>query len=669
MDDLGFSVEFFDKNGVTWLPPAGLTFEPQSWSAMATGGPDDAKIKVKGQAFSLWELLRILAYEVRIRGATGRLLWWGYVHEVTATVGGTTVGLTLETMYNAVRILYSYEDEDGAPQDAETAVSSNSDSMTRYGRKEMLYSAGDADATSAEKLRDKFKAIHEWPTVIAESGDSDDDEATIECRGWWHALEWEYYADPTGREIFDTQNGQQVVGWELSSDAVAFTQSDKTIYHNGVAFRALNVDDKITISGSTSNDGTYTIEDSADRNGQRSYTATTIRFQADEEIFDDADDASGLGFVDKNDFILISGTTSGSNDRYWRLNDAAADHLVIQKWWSYNIATQSAGPSVTITRLLKLRVTEALNNGYPGPTVTITVPGEKVYQKWTPTSGTWDAATIAIRCWKEGTPSDNLKVELCANSGGYPGTVLADATVAGSAIAKQATWKEFTLSTTVEVATGTNYHIVVSRTGASDDEHFYYVAVDEDLGYSGGTFQLWDGSSWINRTTDADMCFQVWGTRENATQMYDMLSSHLLVARAEVATTSIATRHYRDGRSTVREEVERLFDQGTSVGGHLVANVTPQRTFQIAAEPTSSNTGDYLIDGGRLLFADGTPCEPGFVPAGNWARIRGLPSSESYARISPMFLQRVEYSVKQGAWRWEPRGMPDVFAEWGLRQG
>lgn len=659
-----FTVEFFDTNGSAWLPPAGLFFEPERWSALAWGGPEKARIRATGPAFGLWELLRVLRFEVRIRAASGRLVWHGYVHEANVTVGGTTVGASLESMYNAVRILYVGTGADGAPQDAETATATNAESVNRYGTKEMLYSAGDADVASAEKLRDRFLGAHKWPAAAAESGD-DEDAAMLDCLGWWSTLGWEYYADSTGREVFEAGGAAQTVGWQLASNAIGFTKADDVLHHRGTSLRALRKGDKIKVSGSVSNNGTYTVADPPDGSKQTEYTATTIRTQADEEIFDSE---SGFGFLNKNDFLYLSGTAS--SDGYWRLNAAEADHLVIQKWWGPLLNTNAYGPSVTVTRLLQVRLESALNNESPGASVTITVAGQKAAQKWTPTTGTWTAGFVHVKVGKEGTPSDNLKLELCANSSGYPGTVLADATVAGSAVGAQASWKEFTLSVPVSVAAGTNYHIVLSRTGATSADHYYTVTVDEDLGYAAGSLNLWDGDAWVTRPTDADMAFQVWGVRENSTQIESMLDSCGLVSRSDVlVTTSITTKHYRDGRTTVREEIERLLDQGTAAGGGLVATVLTGRIFRIEAEPASSAASDFLINGGRLMYADGTPCDSGYVPAGQWARVRGLPSSESFAAASPLFLQRVEYDAKGDKWRWEPRGLPDIFASWSLKQG
>lgn len=662
-----WGVEWFDLSDSPWLPPAAITVAPQRLSATATGGCDRAVIRITGPVYSLRDFLRVLRYRVHIRNPNGALVWWGYVHEVSVTSDGATDSLSLDEMYNSVRVIYARDDEDGAPVDEETAAATDADSIARYGTREMLYSVGDADAASAEKVRDKFLALHAWPLSPDEGASlGDEDEVIIECRGWWHTLGWEYYADPTGREVFDASSGEQVVGWKLESTEVAFTKSDKGIYHKGVAFRALNAKDKIKVSGSASNDGVYTIESGADSNKETQYTATSIRFQADEEIYDD--DNSGLGILDKNDFFQVSGSTSGTNDRYWRLNEASANKLVIQKWWSYNIVTQAKGPSITLTRFLKMRLAESVNNAYPGSSITITVPGEKVYMKWTPTSGTWSVAEIAIKVRKEGTPADNIKVELCANSSGTPGTVLASGTIAGSSIGKGAAWKSATLNTPVSVSNGTNYHIVVSRTGAADEDHYYMLAVDENLGYAGGSMGLWDGAAWIARAVDADVPFQAWGTRENATQIASMLASSAFVASYEVATTGLLTRHYRDGRSTVLDEVTDLIEQGTSGGGGLVARVTPARTFQIEEESAYSADTALLASGNALYQPDGTRCAPGHLPAGQWARRRELPSSESYAKLSPFFIQSVEYDVRADAWRWSRRGIPDVFARFQGKQ-
>jgi hypothetical protein len=85
---------------------------------------------------------------------------------------------------------------------------------------------------------------------------------------------------------------------------------------------------------------------SGDQKTSVTITATTISFTANSTI---SDSGSGFGIFSNGDVVLVEGSTSGTNDGVWNVTTAAAGSLTLTET---TITTQSAGPSVTITKLL-----------------------------------------------------------------------------------------------------------------------------------------------------------------------------------------------------------------------------------------------------------------------------------------------------------------------------
>jgi hypothetical protein len=277
---------------------------------------------------------------------------------------------------------------------------------------------------------------------------------------------------------------------------------------------------------------------------------------------------------------------------------------------------------------------------------------------------------VVVKVRKVGAPSDNLRMDIydATGVGGLPGASLGNASIAASTIGTGLAWHTISLTTPVTVTGGNYYWVVLWRTGAVSATNYYSVAVDESFSGGANTLKLYDGATWGERVPNADGIVQVWGVRENATQMQDIAETASLIASADVsgATTNLSTRHYRDGQQTIQDELIKLLDTGTSTGARLECIVTPQRTVRVSPEAAVSDNA-LLVDGDGLYLASGGRLDRGVVPAGQWARIRSLPTPESFSALQAMYLQFVEWDDERGEWDWEPRGLPDVAALWTLR--
>ncbi len=661
------TVELRDRAFSPFPLPAPLTVKVRRWSAAMPGGPDRATITLSGPPGALWEVTRWLRYEVRIRADDGTLVWWGYVHGVTVPWNGAQVGLSLEGMHNRVKVLYSYDDADGAAQTGETAWVQTQTSIDTYGTKEVRFSAGDALPAEADALAAQILASEKEPVADARPGRSDG-TATLDCRGWWNALDWQYYEDLSGRVVAEETNGEQTMGWALTSTELAWTRT-RQVSHNGNALAALREGDYFRVSGSTSNNIIYFVKSGpGDKATTETYTASTIWFDAADDIMDTA--GKGLGIFKTDDVISTAGSTN--NNGFDVVDSAGADHLVVDSGYGGLIVSDGAGPSITITRWLtaKLDSTGVVREA-PGASTTLTLAGQKMAMKWTPPVGTWAAGEVMVKLRKVGAPADNVTVDIYSDSAGAVGSTLVHGSLAASAIGTASQWHTFIMNTPLTVSAGTYYWVVVGRSGAASDTAYYSVAVDESFSGTLNALKLWDGSAWAERQPNADGVFQVWGVRESATTMEAIAESCGLVANADVglATTALLTRHYRDGSMTAQDELDKLLKIGTAAGGALECTVTPLRTVRVAPEPTASRETDLLLDGDGIHTAAGVLLTPGAMPVGKWARLRNMPLAHNTSKLAALYLQAIEWDNERHTWDWTPRGPADVEDLWTLKNG
>lgn len=162
-----------------------------SWSAM--GGPDYAELRVVGNESQVWESIDLLRCPVELYDGRGRAVWWGYVHEAEIGLGGVTVGVSLDEMYNQVRVGY-VRDVDGSA--TYTAYVTDTTSIATYGTKAFTETRSSSSDGLALEDATKILAVHKYPisTVQLDPGDARC-EATLRCRGWYQTLGWANYAE------------------------------------------------------------------------------------------------------------------------------------------------------------------------------------------------------------------------------------------------------------------------------------------------------------------------------------------------------------------------------------------------------------------------------------------------------------------------------------------
>lgn len=606
------------------------------------GGPIVAEIEIAGSQNALWELLTWLRRPVEIRNDHGQPVWWGLVNEVRIGFGGITVGVGLDNMANTVAVAYSDVEPDGTPVRGTTTWVSDSASVSRYGTKEILDTMGEAGLAAAEARRDALLANRAWPRGVPSAGQSAPQVATVLCIGWIETLRWIHFARAEGRTEEGTSGTEaHAIGWGLTSNQIGF--ADSGLHHLGAQLGALLAGDKVVISGSSSNNGTLTVNQAA-TNEQAAYTATTIAFDPSDDIIDSA---NGLGFVDNGYFIYVQGSTANSG--YHLIDETGDAHIATVEALTGTISTEAEGPSITITQGNRVTVDEALTDEIPGATITLTMVGVQLAQSFVAASS-YTVAQVAIPIGRIGSPSDNLYVDLMSDSSG-PGSVLETITVTGTDLtADDRPWRWIPFGNTTALVDGTTYWLRIRRSGSADADDYYTLGLTDT---SAGACKVWNGSSWVDHPRGLFLPFKVWGAEENTDQIQRIIEDGgQFITDTDLATTGIATHEWRDGDMTAYDELQKLMEQGTSAGERLIATVTPERIFRLIAEPVRHSNGDRLMVNGRLRNVAGGLRQRGLLPVGEWLMIDNLPGYiTSNLDISPFFVDEAAWSADS----------PDIF--------
>lgn len=637
------------------LIPDNLQLVPITFSAMAVGGFDAASVQVNGTRDSVWTVLQWIGKKIQIRNSYGTKVWTGVVEEVQLTYGAMQVGLSLKDTSNKIQVAYTAPDASGAMERRTTAWGENAESIARYGYREKALTLSDTTDTFATAYRatELVKSGKPQP-IIRLSRSSAPPTATLSCIGEWHELARQHYSQALGLEEHNTSGGnQQPLGLGYTSTNIGFSEDGRVQdfgntldnFVSGVSF---------VISGSASNNTTATSSGSA-QDGQ-TYMATTISFDPADDVLDIAGD--GFTFLNDEDFIVISGSAANSGSRQVT-NAINEEHITVD---GATIVAEAAGPSITIVQAGSVRTETTFVKEFPGASVTLTAHGVKIAQKFSlPAAGSWTVDKIAIRATIAGTPADNLQVALHSDSSGSPGTQLEAAVIDGTEVTTAMNWNEFTFANTTTITYGTDYWIVVSRSGVNTHSNFYQIDMDEDVGYARGGMKLWTGSAWVSRDPDAHMPFRVLGAWETTYQIEQIIgaAAQWLDGYDGLNDSAVYSNQYREGDGTALDEIMTLINGGDNSGQRLLASVTHDNIFKLYTQQLADPSTDYMLDeNGMVMSATGNTLEEGILPTGKWIRLIGIPTGVDHlAPLSPFFVERAEYRVDQGETLLEPTGV------------
>lgn len=668
-----FSVRVYDRNNNAVQAPANVRLSPAQWAAEAVGGPTSATIALSGDAQGMMGLATWLAYRIEIV-SDGTAVWWGEVDAVRVTTGGIEREMTLDGMANRVKVLYSTAVAGGGVEAAETDWVEDATSIARYGERELVHSArGNMTATQAAALQARLLATGKDPQRRLQFADSDE-QATgeIQCRGYWRRLNDVYFRQLAGLEEHNTDGGTAIpVGLGFTSTYLGFidASSKKLICEaNGALLHVGEYDGlKFVVTGTALNNGIKTVS-SGDGREPVSYSSDLISLGADDDLYDGG---NGLEFIATDDMIYVSGAAHTENNGARRVKTTGISHIEVSPGWNSGFRDSGgSGPTITILRGNNVTISEDVTNEAPnGSTVeTVTAYGQRVYQTFAlGYNDTWTVNAIELRARAVGAPSDNLRVSLYTDSAGAPGTLLEQATLAGSSLTDSVEWVSFAFANTTALAYGTTYGLVIDRTGTMDADDFYEVEIDTDAGYSRGALSLYDGTAYQSAT--GDLIFRVLGATDTATQIAGVVSA----AGIEIDTTlvesasAIYALQYRGDDERAMSIIDDLLAQGTSTGGRLLATTVTGQIVRIYAQPVATSRLWVWRDG-TLLAAAGAPALPGWLPVGVWVHLDDVLLTGVWAGLSPLFVERASYQPGKG-WTLESENQQGLDDLLGVLQG
>ncbi len=660
-----FAVSLLDRSFNDVIVAADLVVTPLRWSAAATGGPAEATVEVRGPRAALVALLDWVRYGVRVENERGTGLWWGYVHRVDVALGRLQVGASLDGMSNRVKMVYSTGGD--LPEAAETAWAEDATSVATYGYRELVHSLGDSDATLAAQKQTNILSRFAYPQPLRAVGSGQEDVAVLHCRGWARTLEWKYVQRLDGRVTFLGDNGdeqEQPIGWGIvSSTAIGF--GGGALHDTSGRLQALKTGHQVTITGSASNNATWTVAAETDE--------TVVAVTNSGISFNPTDDIESVSAIladfELDHWIHVSG--SAANSGWHWLDGAGSDHITTDIAVGGSITTEAAGPSITLTQPQRLTVTGSPTYEEAGATVTVAHRGVRVGQSFVPATNMATVAQVAVKAGKVGSPVDNLTVKICSNSSGSPGTVIATGTLAATTLTTDVEWVWVTMSAVALVA-GTTYWVVVERSGSVDPSTYLLTGMTTEVS---GTCKQWTGSAWETMAPVWYLPYQIWGSEDIGTQLATHIDSaaQFMEGYDTALTAGVVSNPTMDAALTAWDAMEGLLEIGMSDGRRILFDYTDDRVVRLYAQPASATDNPLLsVAGGRVLMLDaaGGEWEPGVLPVARWVELADLPSElAATAGISPAFVERASFEAAGMALVVEFVGTPSLAELLRVRQG
>lgn len=633
-----FSTLLTDLNGAP-VSAGGIRLEVLWYQWDEQGGPAECTLRVAAE--DRWGLMQLLGLRVVVKNEYGTPVWWGLIVDVPLPGGALQRGLSLRTMANRWRVIYTTPGVNSAADDGElvTAWVQNADSVARFGTKEAMETATDVDATAAVAKRDTLLARYKLPQKTRL-----DAPDVVGAMGTWKTLGWKFYSNAAGIEAHESGSSEsQPLGLGLTAATIGFEDENNGIHDIEARLGEIKDDYRIRVSGSASNNGTHVISRSTNRT-KVTYVATTIRFEAPDDIKSSV--ANALGFVDANDLIRVTGAGS-NNGSYFVGSVSNSDHITLD---GSTVVGAAEGPSVTIERGHWIGTESALIQELPGASVTLTVVGQEVVQPLAvPTVTGWTAAKLSLKLRKVGSPADAVRVRLANYASGAPTTTIETVDIHPANISDSAGWVTVALANTT--AMGSGLCVRVSRTGSLDPANFYLIELDGDGGYAGGSIRLYDGSAWVDPLAAASLLFRIEGATATTTQVGEIVAAtgQGFVKGVDLIDGSgVLVNQYRDGDLSGLEEIERLIALGSTSGDRLLATVTIDGILQIRKAPAATDDAWQIDEQERLRTAQGNLVEPGLLPVGRWVRAAGAPTVDSWvADLARDFVVKAAYDVER----------------------
>jgi len=655
---MSFYIKLFDRDFRAVLSLPDMLVSPLRWGSLAVGGPESAVIQIDGPRAALLLVEGWLRYGVEIYNERGEAIWWGYIESYQLDTPTSSSSNSVEDLANSIKIEYG---------EAATGFEEDAGSIAEYGRKQIVLPVDPALSASVGQRQATELALRAEPQPIpGERGEQS--QATLYCVGWLKTLGWLFYSRADGLiEYVGTGSRDQVLGLGVTGNEFWFASESREIHDTGMNLYDFERGQKLAVSGSTSNNTTYTVSRSTTSGPAGVTISHQLNFLASNKTIYryGTTGPDELAWLRPGDRIHITGT-SGNNGWFFvtGVSPSWADMwITVADTINDEIATNPV-----LWRGHAIGLEEQPVEEKPGATVTIVVDCSQIGQRILPATS-WSLYQVSVKLKKIGAPGDGVTLHICDDTGyggGLPGNSLANVTVDAASISSNGAWTDFVLASPLALSGGTYYWIALLRSGSLDSDDYYAVGVDEDAGYGDGYLRLWNGSAWVARSVEASLLFRAEGQEETTAQIAEIVDTagQFLTGTTLDDVSGISTLQYRDGIVDAKTELSDLLAIGTDNGRRLLCAVERDRSLRVREEPAYSGTPDYIerLDG-RFTAIQGTPLGPGALIAGTWLRTESslAPAQGANVDATLRFVERCEYDAVSGRYKNTPRGAPNIW--------
>lgn len=637
---MGYTVRWATNTAKWGAAPSQAQYIARWFRWNDRGGPSAAEVTMTGPEHLLWSPIFWLTRPFTLYNDAQQPVWWGVLNEVVLHFGVLDIRVSMDWVANRVKVAYSKRNADGTYSSLQTAWATNDESIAKLGTKEAIWSAGRSDDTAALAERDRVVALLGKLSAVQAFANASDTELSCSLLGigLWETLDWKLFARSDG--VFSTPGDldeSQAIGWSVAgSNLIGF--SPAALHDLDARLDAIQVGDQIVVTGSSSNNGTLTC--AALASGDKiTYTNTGISFTANDKI---DDTALGLGFVRSGYLLKVSG--SASNSRTHRVQ-YGGNQIDLDEAYNGNLATEAAGPSVTLKQGARLDLVSGGTDEAPSASITLKLVGYEIYQTFT-LSAAMLVDRISIGVGSVGSPADNLEIRIVSDSSGTPGTLLQSTTIAPGSMTNRVAWLEVDIPNLTSLNTSTTYGLHIRRTGSLDALNYFEIAMNA-VGTT--VAKAWNGSAWVSHPRSLSLPMRLSGAEDTITQINRIISDcGQYFAGTDLLQSSSGrqTNQYREGDNSGLYEANKLLDLGTSSGQRLIALVTQDSIVRLAAQPDISTAMLDQVNPrtGKLVGRAGNELDEGILPVGRWVRLVGVPDYvNDMLRISPMYVAGAEW--------------------------
>ncbi|MBF0482015.1 MAG: hypothetical protein HQK81_06065 [Desulfovibrionaceae bacterium] len=185
---------------------------------------------------------------------------------------------------------------------------------------------------------------------------------------------------------------------------------------------------------------------------------------------------------------------------------------------------------------------------------------------------------VFLRIGKIGNPADNVTCAIYSDSGGNPSALVANATataVPGKSVTGATgapVWVRCNFATPPALAAGTQYHVVIGRSGAVDGSNYYMATYNSASNYPCGKRGYYNGSAWAGQDAGSLIEFMIAPTAATGLKQ----TGGLFAGKLVFSGTGSPLNHSRG----LCNDLRRLYDGQSNLTIRLAAgSMTTGKTF------------------------------------------------------------------------------------------